>query len=133
MVRTVTLALLGVALASNGIAASAACTGANPTLASVAVANVSHADGVNQYHLKGTVVNTGNEAQASNALQFVDIYQSGVKLDDKGIPPLGPGQSHTFTYVAVRSSEAGSGTTTLTFRLAPHAADCQGDSYAITF
>ena len=39
MVRTVTLALLTIALASNGMAASAACTGADPTLVSVAVAN----------------------------------------------------------------------------------------------
>lgn len=104
---------------TTGAAASAAatCAGADPSITSVAVANVTPAGGVDQYHIAGTVVNRGGQAQASNVLQFVDIFQNGQRLDSKSIPPLAEGQSFTFTYVALRSTEAGKGTTTLHFQL----------------
>jgi hypothetical protein len=117
MLRILALTIFGVMLVSTG-AASAACSGADPALTSVAVKSVTQANGINHYTLSGTVLNAGSEAQASDALQFVDIYQTpGEKLDAKGIPPLRPGQSYTFSYVMLRSVEAGKGTTTLRFQL----------------
>ena len=97
--------------------ASAACTGADPSIASVAVKAVSSAGGLNVYHLQGRVVNVGRAKQASNVLQFVGIYEYGVRRDVRSIPPLKPGRSFTFTYDYLRSLDAGTGTTNLTFRL----------------
>jgi hypothetical protein len=72
---------------------------------------------VNRYNIVGTVVNAGSEGHASNVLQFVDIYENGDKLDSRGIPPLKPGQSYTFSYAVMRSADAGKGTGILSFRL----------------
>ncbi len=116
MIRTTTLATLALTLASTGYA-SAFCTGANPAVTAVAVKSVTTAGQENNYHLTATVTNIGSAAQATNTLQFVDIYQYGQKLDAKGIPPLNPGQSYTFSYMWPRASDAGTGTTTLSFRL----------------
>jgi hypothetical protein len=139
MLRTMTLAAFAV-LASAGTA-SASCAGADPAITSVAVRNVAQSGGVNRYALVGTVVNAGSQGQPNDTLQFVDIYQNpGEKLDAKGIPPLQPGQSYTFSYVMLRSTEAGKGTTTLRFKLDIHQpaasmADCDGsnDSFTLTF
>ena len=109
-------------------AAAADCAGADPAIASVVVANVTSAQGSNEYHLSGTVVNRGNRPQASDVLQFVDIYETGMKLDAKSIPPLAPGKSFNFTYVATRSADAGKGTTTLDFRLDVHRPSPAGDA-----
>jgi len=141
MLRLCFLAFLGFVVTSAG-PAFAACAGADPALTSVAVKSVAQANGINRYTLLGTVVNKGSQAQASDVLQFVNIYQTpGQKLDAKGIPPLGPAQSYTFSYVMLRASDAGRGTTTLRFQLEmrqpspPGAADCDtsNDSFTVTF
>lgn len=140
MLRKPILAILAFVLISPN-SASAACAGADPAIASVPVTSVTPVGGVNQYHIAGTVVNRGNMTQASNVLQFVDISQSGQRLDAKTIPPLAPGKSFEFTYVALRSVEAGNGTTTLNFQLDMHqpsppgSQDCDptNDASALTF
>ena len=141
MLRTCILAFLGFAAISAG-PASAACSGADPALTSVAVKSVGHANGINRYTLVGTVVNAGSEAQESNVLQFVDIYQTpGEKLDAKGIPPLKAGESYAFSYVLARSTEAADGTTTLRFQLdmrqpaTSSTANCNtgNDTFTVTF
>jgi hypothetical protein len=140
MVRTAILATIVFALPAPSLAA-ATCAGADPAIVSVVVANVTPAAGVDQYHVTGTVTNRGTAGQASNVLQFVDIYQQGVRLDAKSIPPLGPGRSATFDYVALRSTDAGKGTTTLNFRMRyrqpvpPGSADCDAsnDAFSLTF
>jgi hypothetical protein len=81
------------------------------------VQNVTSNGLTNQYHVVGTVTNLGSAAQASNTLQFVDIYVDRMKRDDRGIPPLAPGQSYTFGYTWVRAVNAGTGTTTTHFRM----------------
>ena len=65
----------------------------------------------------GTVTNTGDQKQPSNALQFVDIFTNGQRVNDRGIPPLAPGQSYTFSYVWPRSTDAGNDTTVMRFSL----------------
>lgn len=141
MLRIGLLAVLGFALAG-GAPAWAACSGADPAITAVAVKNVAQASGTNHYTLAVTVTNNGDQAQASNVLQFVDIYQvPGEKLDAKGVPPLRPGQSYTFDYITMRSSEAATGTTTMRFALDVRqpspagAADCSSanDAYTLKF
>ncbi|HKU82068.1 MAG TPA: hypothetical protein VJP76_07845 [Candidatus Tumulicola sp.] len=117
MLRTIACATLAFGLASSAAGAAATCTGADPAITEVGIAGVTPAGGVDQYHVAGTVVNRGSQNQASNVLQFVDILQNGQRLDSKSVPPLAAGQSFTFTYVALRSTEAGKGTTTLHFQL----------------
>lgn len=121
--------------------ASAACAGADPAILSVAVTGVSSAGGLNVYHLSGRVVNVGRAKQASNVLQFVGIYEYGIRRDVRSIPPLKPGGSFTFTYDYMRSLDAGAGTTDLAFRLymrqpvPPGRQDCNlaNDRYALHF
>jgi hypothetical protein len=137
MFRMMTAALLLFAQTA-AASASTACAGADPTIVSVAVKGVNSEGGLNRYKLSGTVVNVGRMAQASNVLQFVDIYEVGGKLDAKGIPPLKPGQSYTFSYVVSRSRDAGKGTTELAFQLdvrqpsPPGSQDCNADNDRFT-
>jgi subtilase family serine protease len=98
-------------------AAAAGCAGADPALTSVRVQNVTGNGSLNHYTLVGRVTNLGNQSQASNVLQFVDIYQNGTRLEDRGVPPLAPGQSYTFSYVWQRAADAGTNTTTFDFRI----------------
>lgn len=132
MIRTIALAALAAALTWPAVA-GAACTGADPAITSVSVAGVTPEGGVDHYHITGTVVNRGNQAQASSVLQFVDIVQNGQRLDSKSIPPLTVGRSYVFSYDALRSTGAGKGTTTLHFRIrmrspsAPGGANCTAD------
>jgi len=117
-IRIVSITLL--LLAQLPLSARAAtCAGANPAVTSVVVANVVRSGNVNQYHLKGTVTNLGGSGQASNTLQFVDIFEgaSNERLNDRGIPPLAPGQTYQFGYVWNRALDAGQNTTTLEFRM----------------
>jgi hypothetical protein len=135
-----TLALFVALAAIPGIAA-AACTGADPSVGAVSVGHVTTSGGLSTYRLTGTVTNVGTSAQASNVLQFVDISQSGEKLNSIGIPPLHPHQSYTYSYSAQRSSEAGTGTTKIVFRLrmkspvgtGPQNCSVANDSYTLTF
>jgi hypothetical protein len=118
VIRIVSVALL--VLAQLPIAAGAStCAGANPAVTSVVVKSVTRNGNANQYNLQGTVKNLGSAGQASNTLQFVDIYEgaSRDRLNDRGIPPLQPGQSHMFGYVWNRALDAGQNTTTLEFRI----------------
>jgi subtilase family serine protease len=100
--------------------AAGTCAGSDPALVSVAVADVTAGNGLNNYHIKGTVTNVGASGQANNVLQSVDIYMANEKLDAKSIPPLPAGQSATFEYVYQRSKDAGQGTTRLRFVLDVH-------------
>lgn len=116
MIRTMSVVLFLLAQTA-GAAVAATCAGANPAIGSVAVKSVSSDGKLNTYHIVGTVTNMGSAGQPSNTLQFVDIWQYQVKLDDKSIPPLAPGQSASFSYNWQRSTDAASGTTTLNFRI----------------
>jgi hypothetical protein len=111
-----TVALLALVQASAPLA-RASCAGADPAIVSVAVSGVTSDGKVNRYLVKGNVVNVGRRKQASNVLQFVDIFQNDIKLDAKSIPPLKPRQSFTFSFVFQRSTDAGTGTSDLVFQL----------------
>jgi hypothetical protein len=98
-------------------ASAASCLGADPAIVSVAVKGMHSSGGLNRYTLSGKVANLGSTSQASNTLQFVDIYKGSTKLDSRGIPPLRAGQSYVFEYVSDRSAQAGAQTTTLGFHM----------------
>lgn len=118
IIRIVSAGLL--LLAQLPLAAQAStCAGANPAVTSVVVKNVVPSGNVNQYHIQGTVTNLGSQGQANNTLQFVDIYEgaSQERLNDRGIPPLKPGQTYQFGYVWNRALDAGQNSTTLEFRI----------------
>jgi hypothetical protein len=109
------------AIAATPVAAFAAgsCDGANPTITSVALRNVSHTPYLNLYHVTATVTNLGSSPQPGDVLQFVDVEQYGGRLDDRGVPPLAPGESYTVNYIWPRSSQAGKWTSPLAFQLRP--------------
>ena len=118
--------------ASAGVA-NATCTQGDPAITSVVVTSVTHQGGVNVYHLAGHVINLGRKKQASNALEFVGIYEDGVRRDERSIPALKGGESYTFHYDYTRSSDAGPNTTDLNFRLGirdPSPSGWQGCSLA---
>lgn len=117
MIRTA--ALLSIALAQLPICAYAECTGANPIVTSVSVIGVTKTHYLNLYRVDATVTNVGTEAQAGNVLQFIDVMQYGNRLDDRGVPPLAPGQTYTISYVWKRAVDAGNWTTPLDFRVRP--------------
>lgn len=116
MFRVLTALLVLLAL-TPGTAPAATCAGANPAITGVTVKNVTSSGQLNTYHVVGTVTNLGSQRQPSNTLQFVDIYVDQMKKNERGIPPLAPGQSYTFGFDWPRSSDAGSGTTTVHFRV----------------
>ena len=131
MLRTIAATLL---LCLPALTAQASCHGSDPQITAVAVKSVEMVGNVERYHLSGTVTNMGATAQASNTLQSVDIFDAEDKLDTKSIPPLKPGESFAFTYVSVRSSQAGKGTTQLGFQLDPISPCSVGnDRYSLTF
>jgi hypothetical protein len=121
--------------------AAAGCAGADPAITSVAVKGMSSDGSINSYDLSGTVVNLGSVGQASDVLQFVNIYKGGVKLDSRGIPPLKPGESYTFSYASSRSKDAGNGSTVLRFAMdggaqaTPGSQDCDraNGQYMLSF
>lgn len=134
MIRTIALAAF-VAAQLPGAALAASCGG--PTVTAVAVRSVTPTRYLNYYHVTATVTNRGDEAQAGNVLQFVDVNQYGDRLDDRGIPPLAPGQSYTVSYTWKRAVDAGQRTTPLEFSIRPVAPspsnDCVATSSGITF
>jgi hypothetical protein len=135
MIRAITATLFAALLCPLG-ASAASCAGANPAITSVVVKNVSSAGQLNTYHMVGTVTNLGSAGQPSNTLQFVDIYVDGQKHNDRGIPPLAPGQSYTFGFDWSRSSDAGPGSTTVRFRIRMvQGSDCNpaNGSNSVTF
>ncbi|HYL28048.1 MAG TPA: hypothetical protein VEW74_09455 [Candidatus Nitrosotalea sp.] len=116
MTRTICLILA--TLAQFPIAAVAGtCNGANPAVTAVTLQRVSQTPHLNLYHVTATVTNLGNTPQSGNVLQFIDVVQYDGRLDDRGIPPLGPGESYTVTYVWPRSADAGKLTSPLNFRI----------------
>jgi hypothetical protein len=116
MPRITLLALLSL-VSTLGASPAPNCAGANPTIVSVAVKNVTHDGALDTYHITGTVTNVGNQAQANNVLQFVDVYMAQQKLDAKSIPPLAAGKSYLFNYDYQRSPDAGAGSTHLRFQI----------------
>jgi hypothetical protein len=116
MIRILTALLVALAPAPSAARAQS-CAGPNPAITSLAVKDVTTSGNLNTYHLDGTVTNLGTQGQPSNTLQFVDIYIDTQKRNDRGIPPLAPGQSYNFGFDWTRSSDAGPGTTTARFRL----------------
>lgn len=97
--------------------ASTGCAGADPAIASVSVKSTTPSGDVNLYHLAGTVTNLGQKKQASNVLQFVDIFYNGTKVDAKSVPPLAPGRHYTFGYDFKRAIDAREGTSHFRFQL----------------
>ncbi len=116
MIRAPFVLFLLIGLTAAAVPA-AMCSGPNPAIVSAAVSNVTTNGSLNTYNIAGTVRNLGSQGQASNTLQFVDIYQYGNKLDSKAIPPLAAGQSYRFTYQWQRNVEARQGSTPLQFRI----------------
>lgn len=99
---------------------SPSCSGADPAVVSAAVSNVTDNGDLKHYTVTITVRNIGNQKQPGNTLQSIDVYRDGQKVDAKGVPPLGPGQSYRFDYGLDRSSLAGDGTTQMLFRVQVH-------------
>ena len=99
------------------ISATGGCTGADPALTHAALQTVTRAGALKHYVVEVTVKNVGNRAQPSNLLQSVEVLQNGDHVDQKGLPPLRPGQSATVTYAFDRAASAGARTTRLTFVL----------------
>lgn len=109
--------------------ASIACSGADPAITQAGVRSVTSGGDLRYHTVAVTVTNLGSAGQRANLLQSVDVYQDGDKVDQKGIPPLGPGQSKTVTYTFKRSDEARRKSTRLDFRMnvhstVPGSADC---------
>jgi hypothetical protein len=136
----IVLAFLVLAQGSTGLA-NAACTGADQAIVSAHVKGIAADGHVNRYTLNIRVINFGNLKQPSNVLQSVEIYQNGIKLDTKGLPPLRAHQAYSFPYIFQRSIDAGDGTSTLALRLVmrqpspPGKQDCNAanDRYSLTF
>ena len=116
MFRTLTLAFTALAILT-ATAPAATCDGVDLAITSVHVKGMSTTGKLNDYTIVGTMQNLGTRAQLGGTIQSVYISQYSIKLDSKGIPPLAPGQSYTFTYVWPRSTDAGKNTSTLDFRL----------------
>ncbi|MBV9718741.1 MAG: hypothetical protein JOZ77_05450 [Candidatus Eremiobacteraeota bacterium] len=135
MIRVLTAAAV-ILTFTPATAHAATCSGANPAITSVVVKNVTTAGELNTYHLVGTVTNLGSQAQPSSTLQFVDIYAETEKHDNRGVPPLAPGQSYTFGYNWQRATDAGNGSTTVHFRIQmKQGTNCNpgNGSYSVTF
>ncbi len=115
MIRS--LAAVAVLALAPSAGSAAVCAGPNPAITSVAVKHVTTNGSINTYDIAGTVTNLGSQKQASNTLQFVDIYIDRQKRNERGIPPLAPGQSYSFAFNWSRSTDAGPGTTTVHFRI----------------
>jgi hypothetical protein len=118
MIRTAALAAF-VVTQLPGVAVAGACGGPGPTITSVTLQSMTPSRYLNYYHVTATVTNRGDQAQAGNVLQFVDVNQYGDRLDDRGVPPLAVGQSYTISYVWKRAVDAGKWTTPLDFSVRP--------------
>ena len=117
MIRALALSLAGLASLLPPSLAAAPCDGPILAVTPPTLRTVDHARYLNLYRVSVTVTNTGDEAQAANVLQFLDVLQYGGRLDDRGVPPLAPGQSYAITYTWPRSADAGPRTSPLEFRL----------------
>lgn len=117
MIRTLILGFFVFALTAGP--AAAACMGPHVAISHVGVQSRSSANGENRYRIIITVTNNGSMSQPSNVLQFVNIYDanSNTKLDARGIGPIPIAGTTHVTYDWFRASDAGVGTTTLSFRM----------------
>ena len=134
-ISVVTAALAaGVLVAAPAIPAAAQCSGSQPSITSARVTNTAPDQSRTRYEVGVTVTNVGDQTQSSKTLQSVAILQDGIKVDQKGVPPLEAGKPYTFTYTFVRASDAGTGTTKLDFQLTGAGAACPGarDNYSLT-
>jgi hypothetical protein len=124
----------GVLVVSPGAPVSAQCSGSQPSITSARVVNTAPDQSRTRYEVGVTVSNVGDQGQSSKTLQSVTILEDGIKVDQKGIPPLVPGKPYTFTYAFVRANDAGNGTTRLDFQLTGAGAACAGarDNYSLT-
>ena len=111
--------LLAVLLAGPGQVA-AACSGAEPAILQAAVRAVTPNGDLKHYVVAVTVANQGSAAQPGTTLQSIEVLQDGQKVDQKGVPPLHPGQAAVVTYAFDRSRLAREGSTDLDFRLVEH-------------
>jgi hypothetical protein len=134
MIRAITL-IVTAAVAFPAAASAATCPGPDPAITSVKIKSVASSNALNHYTMVGTVTNVGGRKQASNVIQTIAIFDGAAQVDAKGIPPLGVGQSHSFTYVWPRATDAGNGTTIFNFRLKTPDVDCGviNDTYRLTF
>jgi hypothetical protein len=118
--------MLGISILAALVVAQAApaplpaCSGNAVSIESVANNDVQNNGDTERYALRGTVINHGTRRQTPKVLQSVEVYQDGQKINEIGVPPLGPGRSYTFRQSVVRSVIGGEGTTHLTFRLEMH-------------
>jgi hypothetical protein len=116
MFRTMALAFVVLTPIATASATAATCNGVDVAITHVGVAHVATSGMLNRYTITGTLVNLGTRAQSSNILASVIISQYGRNLDTKGIQPLAPGQSYSFTWTWLRSSDAGNGTSAIDFK-----------------
>ena len=103
-----------------GLILAAALTGgscANPSIRSAVVQSVTTEGALNRYVVAITVENRGGVRQPANLLQSLDVLQDGEKVGRVGLQPLRPKQSQKVTFLMVRSTDAGDGTTQLEFSL----------------
>lgn len=117
MNRLLTSVIIALALVPVGASAQSRCSGGNPAINHVEVQSTHTMGQVNVYVIVGSVTNMGTMNQPSNTLQFVDIYDGTEKVDSKSISPITTSGTTHFTYNWKRATDAGTGTTTLTFKL----------------
>ncbi len=90
---------------------------ANTSILSAGVQTVATNGGLAHYTIAITVQNQSDTRQPGNLLQSLDVFQNGQRVDKIGLQPLGPKQLQKVTYGFDRASDAGVGTTHLTFTL----------------
>jgi subtilase family serine protease len=95
---------------------SSAC--ADPAI--VSATSTGGAAAATTYDVAIVVRNLGRGAQPSSLLQSVQVYQNGVKVDQKGVLPLKPGASQTVHYRLMRANDAEAGSTHLRLTLVMH-------------
>jgi len=126
--------LLPFAFAAPLIAANSPCSGPHPIITGAELQSHTTNGKLNQFVVAVHVKNAGTKGQPSNLLQSVEVLQNGDRVDQKGLPPLRPGQTATVTYTFTRSAGAAMHTTRLTFMLAqrtyaiPGPQDCSADN-----
>lgn len=124
----------GLLVSSPAAPVVAQCSVSQPSITSARVTNSVPDESRTRYEIGVTVTNIGDQGQSSKTLQSVEILQDGMKVDQKGVPPLAAGKPYTFTYAFVRANDAGNGTTRLDFQLTGAGVSCEGarDNYSLT-
>jgi hypothetical protein len=90
---------------------------ANPSIIATNVQSVANNGQLNHYTIAIEVQNVGDLEQPGNLLQSIDVFKDGQRIDRIGLQPLHPGQMQTVTFGFDRASDAGDGTTRLTFAI----------------